>query len=518
MLSRQLPYLTPQKVNGLRLLPRRCTLAIMCFRPAIKYFEQFKVEMSEEELSKRNFLLLHPSHTIFCRKDNIDFIVLSEIYGGPQTVGLIEELAAYGVSKIIGLSLAGSLKPELKIGTHFHINGATAEPGTTPAYDPSPLVTSNTLSKYGLQSQVVWTTNALYREYPSDVAIAKERGCSAVNIDTSHFFAACKKLGILCTNLCTVSDVLEENSSWENSLTDTVTGQSELQADLAEKVVNNIMTEYVLTENLYQKHQDYLLGNVQKAFEEMNVCKSHNIEHIHRVLTHTVYALGFEEIPLKMAYLTRYAAILHDLDDDKLCKIQIEREKLKEQSEERDNRIAQLESGDFPQARKLMADLSFYSEEDINFVIEMISFVSFASNANEVSPKALKLPFMLIPRYADRLEAVGRIGVERCLQFSKTIGNPLFTSDTPVPSNDSEEAILDLATTERLETYQRTGKSASMIDHFYDKLFHIVKGIPSSNAYWIEAKKGMSEPMFEVIRAHRTGQLEQFLAEKYPPQ
>lgn len=516
MQTHTVPYLTPQKVHRNRSLPGRFTLAIMCFRPAIEFFKQYQIELSPEQQNARYFLMLHPSHVMFCSVNSIGFVVLSEIYGGPQTTAILEELASYGISKVIGLSLAGSFKEQLKIGTHFHVGGSLREPGTTPTYDGAELIVTNSPNKYGLRSETVWTTNSLYREYPADVKNAMQKGCSVVNIDSSHFLAAGKKLGMYVTNLCTVSDVLEETGTdLTNSLTETVDGTAELQAALAEKVVNMILPEYAQIESFYQQHQDYLLAKVSELFDEMKVCKSHNIDHIHRVLTHSIGALCHETLPLKTAYLIRFAAILHDADDKKLISIQISKLEQLEQTDEILNQIADLKRGDFPKARQFLKDLMFYSEEDIELVIEMISYVSFASNANTIPSRAVQFPYLLIPRYADRIEALGYIGVLRTLQFSQTVGTPLFVESTAKPVDSSAEAIFELVTDDRLDNYQRLGCSASVIDHFYDKMLHISKGVPTSNAHFKRVLDGANEPFFEFIRAYCEGNLEQHIKEKY---
>jgi uncharacterized protein len=101
----------------------------------------------------------------------------------------------------------------------------------------------------------------------------------------------------------------------------------------------------------------------------------------------------------------------------------------------------------------------------VNLIEEMISLVS-ASRNKEVWTGP---DWMTIPRDADRLEAIGWIGVVRCYNYCKHIGTPLFTPDTPRVT--TEEELARIATPERFKAY--TGGSLSMIDHFYDKLVHV---------------------------------------------
>lgn len=71
-----------------------------------------------------------------------------------------------------------------------------------------------------------WTTNAFYREYPKDIEIAKTKGCSVINMNTSHLYAACQILGIKCEYYAIVSDVMTGN--WENDLTEAVDGDNKI--------------------------------------------------------------------------------------------------------------------------------------------------------------------------------------------------------------------------------------------------------------------------------------------------
>ena len=104
----------------------------------------------------------------------------------------------------------------------------------------------------------------------------------------------------------------------------------------------------------------------------------------------------------------------------------------------------------------------------------MISLVSCSSNGHSFPDDAKRSPWILIPRWADRLEAVGEIGIVRCYEYNVHIGTPLFTPNTPRPK--TIELIRAAATTERFEAYQkRGGTSDSMMDHYYDKLLQISK-------------------------------------------
>lgn len=66
----------------------------------------------------------------------------------------------------------------------------------------------------------VWTTDALYREFPSKIAYWRNRGASLVNMDTSSFYAVAREKGIRAVHISLVSDYVGGDvwSGWlENS-------------------------------------------------------------------------------------------------------------------------------------------------------------------------------------------------------------------------------------------------------------------------------------------------------------
>ena len=124
----------------------------------------------------------------------------------------------------------------------------------------------------------------------------------------------------------------------------------------------------------------------------------------------------------------------------------------------------------------------------------MIKWVGCTENGNSIPPEIQQTNeyHLLIPRWSDRLEAVGCIGVVRCYQYNREIGAPLWKDndlyDSPRPT--SEEEIWKLATPERFEDYLKCERDkiekrksttankrerSSMISHYYDKLLHVAR-------------------------------------------
>ncbi len=62
----------------------------------------------------------------------------------------------------------------------------------------------------------VWTTDALYREFPSKVAYWRGRGARFVNLETASLYAVSREKGLRAAYLSVVSDHLTDGkwSGW----------------------------------------------------------------------------------------------------------------------------------------------------------------------------------------------------------------------------------------------------------------------------------------------------------------
>ena len=196
--------------------------------------------------------------------------------------------------------------------------------------------------------------------------------------------------------------------------------------------------------------------SVRALFEKHNIppAGDHGISHIDQVLKHTQMALDelniiqLEPDDEKWRDI-QIAAICHDNDDSKLFKVD-------PGDHNHNTRIILSELG-FPQRR-------------IEGICAMIDIVSCSHNGNRI-PIWAGVEH-LIPRYADRCEATGLRGIERCIQYNVAKGRPLYTSKTPRVY--SIEDIKHIAIPERFWNYQTSfGASDSVVDHCYDKLLHL---------------------------------------------
>jgi len=217
-------YLTPNKLFSGKKLPIECDTAILCFCPIPKLLSQLKIA----DIADRLFILLPSNLAMICEFDGKQFLVLYEIYGGPVTTSLVEELKYYGVNRIIGLGYAGSFNLNFPIATNFQVKLSLAEDGTSKHYESNQTIQNlSPLLELDLPNMVIWTTDAIYRETKTDVLRAKAAGCDGVNIDVSHFFASSSAVKIQCCYFGTISDMLSDDE-WVNNLTDAVNHNNNL--------------------------------------------------------------------------------------------------------------------------------------------------------------------------------------------------------------------------------------------------------------------------------------------------
>lgn len=474
----QSPLITPEKLLGTRKLPYTVDIAFICFCPFPEQFNDYILPFQNDQ---RFFIHIHPQHVKFCYHKDINFIVISEVYGGPVNVSVVEELAYYGISTIIGFGFVGSLIEKFRIGDQIQASIALSELGTTPYYDISPYVyPTKSLFIESIPLAKIWTTNAIYREYSHEVEKIRELGYETVNMDTSHLFAACQKLNIQCMYLAIVTDQLNKNEDWQNELmnsVDIITHGAKISSIITIKqneLINDKLLNYLpeiikITINKYELILHNIKNDVEKLCQENKVCLSHDHNHANNVLNHVITALKFEYIPIRVKYLVMMAAILHDCDDMKFFK-----------------------TIDYSNAREILYKNGII--DDVDEIIRMISYVSYAINKDTIPVQATMNKYLLFPRFADRIEALGIEGVKRAFQFTLTSGAALYLPTTLKPDNLNQ--IFDIATLERVKHYN--GKSLSMIDHYYDKLIRL-SDFQTDNPYFMKMKNNIMQPLFDII-------------------
>lgn len=201
------------------------------------------------------------------------------------------------------------------------------------------------------------------------------------------------------------------------------------------------------------------IESLRNIFDIHNVCSSHGIEHAIRVMTICEEAYVSCKIKYNLTLFHRkvimLAGLLHDADDRKFFKTE-----------------------SFDNAYHVMKENNC-SEKVIKTVILMISLVSASKNRDNIPDYAQgNKIWLLIPRWADRIEAIGIIGIKRSLEYTLGKKMPLYTNNTIIPEikpniKFSKNLLDNIATEERYSNYNGgnfNGNSESMIDHYYDKL------------------------------------------------
>jgi uncharacterized protein len=206
----------------------------------------------------------------------------------------------------------------------------------------------------------------------------------------------------------------------------------------------------------------FLLENV------LNVAKvdaGHGITHALAVLEHAKNAVKYgKNLSAIQRKSIKLASLLHDADDSKF-----------------------FNHKNYENARMILKDIEF---PEADSVIEMISLVSTSKNRNRVGLEDYKY----YPRWADRLEAIGEIGIVRCYVYTKHVGMHTHTDTTPRVTSLKELEIV--APPNRFDSYN--GKSISMMDHFYDKLVHL-GDFDSKNEYIERVKMERMESIYDFV-------------------
>lgn len=175
--------------------------------------------------------------------------------------------------------------------------------------------------------------------------------------------------------------------------------------------------------------------------------KGHSIVHALKVASNGYHAL--RDFPT----LTNYekdavilACLLHDLNDHKFVHFE-----------------------NYIPVKELLP--IFYSDlhpSVPDLVQEMIDLVSCSVNGDSIVFPTWKV----IPRYADRIEAMGKIGLKRAISYASSIQRP-FTISTTLPARSLNELMV-VANKDRWELYIRGHKTdTSTMDHLYDKVVHL---------------------------------------------
>jgi len=265
--------------------------------------------------------------------------------------------------------------------------------------------------------------------------------------------------------------------------------------------INSIIQRTIKeTKTFYQAHPEikssHGLQHVLAVYQHaLNAIESHEQQHIHNQQGHEhsnktdkpLHHRPTQNPPAltkQICMEIQIATLLHDVDDRKYF----------DQHTNHEN------------ARNIMLQVKIPPSHLVT-ILEMIQLVSCSTNGNHVPAYIQEncLHHLLIPRWSDRLEAVGAIGVVRSYQYNKEHNFPLSSASSPRPQTIQQ--VWEYATECRFEAYQRSGESEDMISHYYDKLLHISRPPKDlvRNKYLEEMAEVSSKELVEVcLRFGRT--------------
>lgn len=236
----------------------------------------------------------------------------------------------------------------------------------------------------------------------------------------------------------------------------------------------------------YKSAIQCIIEILQMFFIVHNIPESHAFNHAMAVFNHARQAVQYEDITDEEAMCVMLAALLHDTQDRKYFK----------------------PSDNYENARTIMSELP---DNIVEEVVVMIHLVSFSSNGNEVGNHKR---YMLLARYCDRLESIGKVGVKRCYLYTLEVGRPLYRDETP--RYTSVEEMIE-ATKVRAENYVKLGGKvgeSSFIDHFYDKLVHL--SLKTGNEYIDKISEARMQVIYDVaLEFGRKGYITKSDIEKY---
>lgn len=205
---------------------------------------------------------------------------------------------------------------------------------------------------------------------------------------------------------------------------------------------------------------------------------AHNFKHITIVAREVSTALQSKNYDFLMPWQKNAllaGAYLHEVDDEKL-KIELP---------------GVAKEGKLPNAKALLEEFS-QTKEFQDLTLEIIGLVSTRSNHNRrVAPEE---KWKLLVRDADRNQALGEVGIARCYAYTIGDNKPLFTPTTP--RCKTLEELWKVATPQRFAAYR--GISASMIDHYYDKLLHIGE-VTSGDEYFRQQLPVKMQTMLDFV-------------------
>jgi len=142
--------------------------------------------------------------------------------GSPVIANLAEEMIAWGSKRLVILSLAGGLQPNLMPGDIVICSRAIRDEGTSYHYLPAEKYVdaslkfvsnlSSVFEKYNLPHSIggTWSTDAPYRESHEEAQHYQSEGIMAVDMESAGLFAVGQARGIETASVFVIGDSLAD--------------------------------------------------------------------------------------------------------------------------------------------------------------------------------------------------------------------------------------------------------------------------------------------------------------------
>ena len=149
--------------------------------------------------------------------------IIGRTIGGAYAVLIAEQLHAAGVGLIIGLTSAGRVSPDLPLPSLVVATSAIRDEGTSyhylapgkevrcPSHLTTPIVEELSGAGFRVQTGVVWTTDAPYRETTNQLARWASEGVLAVEMQAASLFAFAKARGAGVSVVARVSNAIDHD-------------------------------------------------------------------------------------------------------------------------------------------------------------------------------------------------------------------------------------------------------------------------------------------------------------------
>ncbi|KAL9654256.1 hypothetical protein ABK040_010288 [Willaertia magna] len=182
---------------------------------------------------------------------------------------------------------------------------------------------------------------------------------------------------------------------------------------------------------------------------------SHDFVHVERVVNLSMKIAKKENVTdNKSLQIIELAAYLHDLMDHKYVSSN------ESQSENQNKRQTLIQN----HLSQFQLDNDIIDK--VQFIVENISFSKEVKRLSSSSNNFQSFIELDIVQDADRLDAIGAIGIVRCFSFGSSKNRPLYYKDEVSDVNQFIKS-------KYLDQPKVSGTNDSSIQHFFDKLLHL---------------------------------------------